>query len=403
MPDILKPRDAAEVLEAVRWAIAEEKTLEVVGRGTKRMIGRAAQTDLTLDVSGLSGVTLYEPEELVLSAHAGTPIAEIEKLLAASNQELAFEPVDLGLLLGGKVGQGSLGGVVATNLSGPRRIKAGAVRDHALGVAAVSGRGEAFKAGGRVVKNVTGYDLPRFLTGSWGTLAVATSWTLKVLPAAEDVSTLLVLGLDDGRAGEAMRAVMSTAADVSAAAHFPAKIAARLAVPSLAGAQSVTALRLEGVPPSIAYRGEKLEEMLKPFGALATLSAPESRLFWQAVRDAKPFADGSAHAVWRISTPPTLGPATGAALTALGADIFYDWAGGLIWAEMQDEAPREAEVRAALGNVGHAMLVRASVPARASAASFQPLEPGVAALVKRLKESFDPRGVLNPGRVYAGM
>jgi glycolate oxidase FAD binding subunit len=401
MPDALKPRNDTEVLDAVRWAVAEEKTLEVVGRGTKRMIGRAAQTDLTLDVSGLSGVTLYEPEELVLSAQAGTPIAEIEKLLAASNQELAFEPVDLGPLLGGKAGAGSLGGVVATNLSGPRRIKAGAVRDHALGVAAVSGRGEAFKGGGRVVKNVTGYDLPRFLTGSWGTLAVATSWTLKVLPAAEDVATLFVLGLDDARAGEAMRAVMNTAADVSAAAHFPARIAARLGVPG--GGKSVTALRLEGVPPSIAYRCEKLTEMMKPLGEFATLAAPESRLFWRAVRDAKPFADGSARAVWRISVPPTLGPAVGTALAALGADVFYDWAGGLIWAEMKDDAPREAEVRAALGNVGHAMLVRASVSARASALSFQPLEPGLAALVKRLKESFDPCGILNPGRMYAGM
>lgn len=401
MTDSLKPRDAAEVLEAVRWAVAEEKTLEVVGRGTKRTIGRAAQTDLTLDVSGLSGVTLYEPEELVLSAQAGTPIAEIEKLLAASNQELAFEPVDLGPLLGGKAGEGSLGGVVATNLAGPRRIKAGAVRDHALGVAAVSGRGEAFKAGGRVVKNVTGYDLPRFLTGSWGTLAVATSWTLKVLPAAEDVATLLVLRLDDARAGEAMRAVMNTAADVSAAAHFPAKVAARL-VPAGAG-KSVTALRLEGVPPSIAYRREKLNEMLKPFGALATLGAEDSRALWRAVRDAKPFADASARAVWRISVPPTAGPATGTALAAFGADIFYDWAGGLIWAEMPDDQPREAEVRSALGGQGHALLVRASVANRASMASFEQLEPGVAALVKRLKESFDPRGVLNPGRMYAGM
>ena len=402
MPDALKPRNDTEVLEAVRWALAEEKALEVVGRGTKRLIGRAAQTDLTLDVSGLSGVTLYEPEELVLSAQAGTPIAEIEKLLAASNQELAFEPVDLGPLLGGKAGEGSLGGVVATNLSGPRRIKAGAVRDHALGVAAVSGRGEAFKAGGRVVKNVTGYDLPRFLTGSWGTLAVATSWTLKVLPAAEDLATLVVPGLDASRAGEAMRAAMNTAADVSGAAHFPAKVAARLGGPSFAG-KSVTALRLEGVPPSIAYRRNKLTEMLKPFGAPATLGAAESRTFWQAVRDAKSFADGSARVVWRISVPPTQGPATGTALTALGADIFYDWAGGLIWAEMPDDQPREVEVRAALDTAGHALLVRASVAARASAASFAPLEPGVAALVKRLKEGFDPRGVLNPGRMYAGM
>jgi glycolate oxidase FAD binding subunit len=404
MTDILKPRTESEVLDAVRWAIGEEKTLEVVGHGSKRAVGRAAQTDLTLDVSGISGVTLYEAEELVLSARAGTPISEIEALLAASNQELAFEPIDLGRLLGGAAGRGTLGGVVASNLSGPRRIKAGAVRDHALGVHAVSGRGEAFKAGGRVVKNVTGYDLPRFLAGSWGTLAVATAWTLKVLPAAEDVATLLVLGLDEKRAGEAMRAAMNTASDVSAAAHLPAKVVACVPVAAIANTRaSVTALRLEGVPPSIAYRREKLADLLKPFGALATLSADESRALWRAVRDARPFADGSSRAVWRISVPPSVGPSVGTALAAFGADIFYDWAGGLIWAEMKDAAPREAEVRAALAEQGHALLVRASASARASAASFEPLEPTLGALVRRLKEGFDPKGILNPGRMYAGI
>jgi glycolate oxidase FAD binding subunit len=213
MTDTLKPRDDNEVVEAVAWAAAEAKTLEIVGRGTKRAIGRAAQTDLTLDGSGISGIVLYEPEELVLSAKGGTPLAEIEKQLARNRQELPFEPADLGPLLGGKPEAGTIGGMLAANLSGPRRIKAGSARDHALGMKAVSGRGESFKAGGRVVKNVTGYDLPKLLAGSWGTLAVMTEITLKVLPAAEDVATVLALGLADQQAIEAMNAAIGRGAD----------------------------------------------------------------------------------------------------------------------------------------------------------------------------------------------
>ena len=195
MQDAIKPRDANDVAEAIASAAANEKRLELIGRGSKREIGRATQTDMTLDLSAISGITLYEPEELVLSARAATPVSEIEKALEASQQELAFEPMDYGPLLNKTPGEGTIGGAIAAGLSGPRRIKAGAARDFMLGVAAVSGRGEIFKAGGRVVKNVTGYDLPRMLAGSWGTLAAMTDITLKVLPRAEDCATVLVFGL----------------------------------------------------------------------------------------------------------------------------------------------------------------------------------------------------------------
>src|SRR3984893_12533177 len=210
MADSLEPRDAKEVEQTIGWALAEGKTLELIGRGTKRAIGRAARWCSTLDLSGLSGVTLYEPEELVLSAKAGTPLAEIEALVAASRQELAFEPMDYGMLLGGGSGAGTIGGAIAANLSGPRRIKAGAARDHFLGVTAVSGRGEIFKSGGRVVKNVTGYDLCKLLAGSWGTLAAMTDVTVKTLPRAETERTVLVFGLDDAAAGKLMTAVMGS-------------------------------------------------------------------------------------------------------------------------------------------------------------------------------------------------
>src|SRR3954466_855584 len=220
MTDLLKPRDGQDVEAAVQWALGEGKTLEIVGHGSKRGIGRAAQWDLSLDLSDLSGVTLYEPEELILSAKAGTPIAEIEALLAKNNQELAFEPLDYGPVFGAAPGRGTIGGVLAANVSGPRRIKTGAARDHFLGFTAVSGRGETFKSGGRVVKNVTGYDLCKVLAGSYGTLAAMTEVTIKVLPAAETEATVLIRGLEPARAVEAMTSAMGSACDISGAAHL---------------------------------------------------------------------------------------------------------------------------------------------------------------------------------------
>ena len=398
MTDLLKPRDAADVEAAVQWALAEGKTLEVVGRGTKRGIGRAAQWDLSLDLSGLSGVTLYEPEELVLSAKAGTPLAEIEALLAADNQELAFEPMDYGVLLG-TPGGGTIGGAIAANLSGPRRIKAGAARDHFLGFTAVSGRGETFKSGGRVVKNVTGYDLCKVLAGSWGTLAAMTDVTVKVLPRAETEATLLVLGLDDATAAKAMSAAMGSSNDVSGAAHLSAAVALRLVD---AGGKAATALRLEGVAPSVAHRRAALETLLKPFGAIAYLDDVASKALWKAVRDAAPFAADD-RVVWRISVAPMRGHEIAAA--AGEGTCFYDWAGGLIWLALPPSddggAARVRRATAAVG--GHATLIRAPAAVRASAPVFEPQGAGVAALTRRVKESFDPKGVLNAGRMWAGV
>jgi glycolate oxidase FAD binding subunit len=408
MADVFKPRDAAEVEDAVRAALAAGTKLEVVGRGTKRAIGRAAQWDATLDLSALSGITLCEPEELVLSAKAGTPLAEIEKLVAANNQELAFEPMDYGPLLGGETGAGTIGGAIAANLSGPGRIKAGAARDHFLGLTAVSGRGEIFKSGGRVVKNVTGYDLCKLIAGSWGTLAAMTEITIKTLPKAETEETIIVLKLDDAAAGKAMTAAMGSYGDVSAAAHLPAAVAARFAEVSSAQT-AVTAFRLEGVAPSVAQRRTVLEVLLSPLGSLATLPADASRALWRAIRDVMPFAaNGPAgkREVWRLSTAPTHGAEAARVLVAEGgAEIFYDWAGGLIWAAMpaSDDAGAPL-IRATMASVGgHATLIRAPAAVRAKLDVFTPEAAAVAALTERVRAGFDPQGVLNAGRMWAGV
>jgi glycolate oxidase FAD binding subunit len=406
MPDHIKPRDAREVEAALQWALAEGKALELIGQGSKRAIGRPAQTDITLDLSALSGVTLYEPEELVLSARAGTPLAEIEALVASKGQQLAFEPMDYGPILGGPAGRGTIGGALAANLSGPRRIKAGAARDHLLGFTAVSGRGETFKSGGRVVKNVTGYDLCKLITGSWGTLAAMTEVTVKVLPKPETEATVLVRGLEPAAAVTAMTAAMGSSCDVSGAAHLPAAVATR--IPEIAGlGGAVAALRLEGFAPSVSHRQGVLQTLTRSFGDVAALPEAQSHALWQAVRDVRPFAAVTAQApLWRISTAPDRGAAL-AAVIADNADaqVLFDWAGGLLWVALasSDDAGAASIRRAVAAIGGHATLVRAPDAVRAAIDVFEPQSTGLAALTKRVKESFDPNRVLNPGRMWAGV
>jgi glycolate oxidase FAD binding subunit len=402
--DVLKPRDGKEVEDAIRWAVSNDKALEVAGAGSKRALGRPSQTDITLDLSGLTEVMLYEPAELILSARAGTPLADIEALLDKNNQALAFEPADYGPLLGGAAGQGTLGGAIATNLSGPRRLKAGAARDHFLGVTAVTGRGDTVKSGGRVVKNVTGYDLCKLLAGSYGTLAAMTDITLKVLPKAETEATVLVEGLTDAEACLAMSTALGSPADVSGAAHLPDHIASFF--DGLPKPEAATVLRLEGVAPSVAYRKETLAALMQPFGAVVVLEAADSRALWKSIRDVKPFATEAARKrpLWRLSTAPSQAHRLVDFITP-AAQMFYDWGGGLVWVAMPfEDEPDAASIRATIGELGgHATLVRAPAAVRASVDVFQPEGPAVAALNKRVKDSFDPKGLLNPGRMWAGI
>jgi glycolate oxidase FAD binding subunit len=404
MADTLKPRNGKEVEDVVRWALDNDRPLELAGHGTKHGIGRPSQTDLTVDLSGLSGITLYEPAELVLSARAGTPISEIEVLLDKNSQELAFEPIDYGPLLGVATNNGTLGGAIATNLAGPRRIKSGAARDHFLGVTAVTGRGETIKSGGRVVKNVTGYDLCKLLAGSWGTLGAMTDITIKVLPKAETEATVLIEGLDDAHACAAMTASMSSSCDVSGAAHLPDHVASWFEnVPQSAAS---TVLRLEGFAPSVTHRKKTLAAQMKSFGPVTLLDEKDSRDLWRSIRNVKPFAAGAARArpLWRISVAPSRGHEIAAAITP-AAQMFYDWAGGLLWVAMplenEPDAPAIRRAVAAIG--GHATLIRAPAAVRASVDVFAPEQPALRALAKRVKESFDPKGILNPGRMWAGV
>ena len=411
-----KPDTAAQAADAVRWALSEGTPLDVAGSGSKRGLGRPIQTAYTLDLSGLSGVVAYEAEELVLTAGAGTPMAEILPMLAERRQQLAFEPQDLGPLFGQPEGQGTLGGVVASGLAGPRRISAGSARDHTLGIEGVNGRGELYKGGGKVVKNVTGYDVPKLMAGSFGTLTALTELTVKVLPAPEDSRTLLLAGREDAGAVAALTAALQSPYEVSGAAHLPAGVAARSHVGAVAGAGgAVTLLRVEGFGPSVAARVAALKEEL---GADAVLDRDESVAVWREVRDVAYFCPAPSPApagevrgggadsrhVWKISVQPSEGPRVAESIRwALDAELYFDWGGGLIWAAVGPAPDSAAAIRGALGTAGHATLVRAPEDVRTAAEVFHPLPDPVMALSRRVKESFDPCGILNPGRMYAGV
>jgi glycolate oxidase FAD binding subunit len=398
----LAARDAGEVADAVAWANAEGKAIALEGAGTKAAIGGPVAADLRLSLAGLSGVVAYEPSELVLTVLPGTPLAEIEALLTQNGQRLAFEPMDHGPLLGGKPGLATLGGIIAAGASGPRRIKAGAARDHVLGFAAVSGRGEAFKAGGKVVKNVTGYDLSKLITGSWGTLAVMTEVTVKVLPAPPRAQTLLIAGAADTLASRAMSAALNAPAEVTAAAHLPASIAARCPIAAIAAAGGpITALRLEGVEPSLEPSALAVAAALGGLEIIDTLQDEDTARLWRWIRDVEAFA-GDARQVWRLSLAPLAGPAAVEAIAReMQVEACYDWAGGLVWLACDDHLAAGPVVRGAIARLGgHATLIRASEASRRAIGAFQPEPPALAALSRRVKAAFDPKGVLNPGRLW---
>lgn len=405
--ETLKVRDSKDVEEVVRAAVAGEQPLEVVGHGSKRAIGHPMATNAVLDVSVLNAVSSYEPNELIITVEAGAPLADVQSLIDAKNQQFAFEPMDTSVLLG-SAGAGTIGGMIGAGLAGPRRIKAGGVRDHLLGAHAVSGFGDSFKTGGRVVKNVTGYDLCKLLTGSWGTLAVMTEVTLKVMPKPEAERTLVLRGLDDVTANRAMTAALGSPFDVSGAAHLPGS-ALRSGTGALAGlaasGQPVTLVRLEGISASAAHRAASLSQTLSSYGTVDSLADDASVAIWSALRDVVPFAANGALGawpVWRIVCPPATGGALGQALSRLtGGDVIYDWGGGLIWAAVPQGADAQATlIRSQVEAIGgHATLIRATEEVRRAVDVFQPQPAGLAALGERVRASFDPRSVLNRGRM----
>jgi len=377
------PACEQDVADAVADALREGDRLAIAGGGSKAGIGSPVAAR-TLPMAGLRGVVDYDPAELVLAVRPGTPLAEVRSLVAGAGQMLAFEPFDHGPIFGSAAGAATIGGVVAAGVSGSQRVSAGAARDHLLGFRAVSGRAEIFAAGARVVKNVTGFDLPKLAAGSWGRLFAMTELTLKVLPAPRETRTLMLTGLPDAAALAAMSRAMGSQADVAAAAHVPA---------GLAGADGATILRVQGFGPSVAARCAMLEGLLAAFGPLATLPDDEADAMWESLRTLAPL--GQDRPIWRVNVAPSR---AGRVVDALGSDAacLFDWAGGLIW--IASDGDGDAIRAAALDAGGHAMLVRADDAARAATPAFHPPTEGVARLEARVRRAFDPSGLFETGR-----
>lgn len=365
---IMRPETEAELAEMIASA---KDPICPRGGGTRGVDLHGA----LLETGGLSGITLYEPGSLTLVVRAGTPVAEVERALAAEGQRLAFEPMDHRGLMGGS-GDPTIGGVVAANVSGPRRVAVGACRDFMLGVRFVDGAGHIVKNGGRVMKNVTGYDLVKLMTGSWGTLGVLTEVSLKVLPEPETAASVLIDELSDAEAVTAMARALGSPFEVSGAAHVPKGF----------DGTPVTMLRIEGFSGSVAYRAEKVAGLF-PDRAVRIESDPDAVAeSWAWIRDVGPLR-GSDGDIWRISCTASEAPDLAARMRA--DDLLYDWGGGLIWVRV----PEGTDLRGRLGRFdGHATLLRGAGQPR-----FHPEPAPIAALSQGLRRKFDPKGILNAG------
>ena len=404
MTEVWRPAADWELKSMIAQHAEARQPVEIVGAGTKRAMGRPIVPATVISLATIRGVTLYEPTELVMSARAGTPVSQIEVELAARGQMLPFEPIDLGPALGTPVGAQTIGSVFATNNSGPRRIAFGSARDHLIGVRGVNGRGELFKSGGRVIKNVTGYDVARGLTNSWGTLAVLTEVTFKVAPLPDDVATLVYRGLPDELAVELMTQAIATPFEPSAVMHLAGGHAGRLRTSIPGGnAAPLTIVRIENFVKSVLYRKDRLKQTLKAYGEPIELDLDQSLQLWGEIRRMA-FLPHSPSMVWRISTSPKAAPALIANIRRhMQLEVTLDWAGGMLWLETPPSADAgAADIRRAVANFGgHATLIRAPAAVRGTVDVFQPLSPGVERLTLGMKQAFDPDGVLNPGRMYA--
>ncbi|HWI85646.1 MAG TPA: FAD-binding protein [Sphingomonas sp.] len=380
--DQMRPGSADELRDCVADAAREGSTLSIRGGGSKALIGAPAAAGVRLlDMSAFAGVVDYDPAELVLTVGAATPLAEVEALVAESGQMLAFEPFDHGPILGLPPGAATIGGVIAAGVAGSQRVSHGGARDHLLGFEAVSGLAQRFVAGARVVKNVTGYDLPKLAAGSWGRLFAMTQLTLKVLPGPRQRLTKLVEGLDFAAAQQAMAAALGSQADVAAAAYLPAR----------AGFPSITAIRIQGFGPSVAARAIMLDRLLAGHAPPRDAPEDEAAAFWRTICDLD-MLDRDLP-LWRINVAPSRGPEI---VAAIEGAWLADWGGGLIWAASAAEAGTVRDAAEAAG--GHATLVRADASTRAAIPAFHPQPPGIAALEVRIRRAFDPAGVFETGR-----
>lgn len=394
MKKLETPKSEAELAEIVKHAYAKNIKLEIKGGGT-RPIGNPVIADKVLSTSKLSNISLYEPGALTIVASAGATLEQVKKLLAKEGQHLPFEPTDFTKLLKTK-GSPTIGSVVTTANSGPRRIQVGAARDALIGVRFVNGEGDIIKNGGRVMKNVTGYDLVKLMAGSYGTLGVLTEVSFKILPKPETAACILIHGLNEPAAISVLAKALGSPFDISGAAHTPAGL----------DGKPVTMIRIEGFEKSVAYRAEQLKILIAPLlpaDAEIVLETKAANIAagWKWVSDVEPFAEKQG-AVWKLSVKPSDGPKLVEKVSnQIDCKALYDWGGGLIWLLVPDaEFASESLIREIVGSFnGHATLIRASEDVRSQVEAFQPEHSTIQNLSEKLRLQLDPKGILNPGKM----
>lgn len=394
----IRPANEAEVCDIIRAAFAERTTVSICG-GQTRYGHREYDDGIKIRTCGISGIVDYKPAEMVMTVKAGTPVDEVTAALAANNQMMAFEPPDHRVVTG-RIGQSTIGGAFATNASGPRRFVAGAARDSLLGVTFVNGRGELVRAGGRVMKNVTGLDLVKLLAGSHGELGILTEVTFRVLPLPPSSATVVVSGMSAKAATHAMAKAMSLTVEVTGAAHLPDHLVRKISSAVLPSG-SATLFRLEGLPASVVVRLGMLSRVMSDVGHISILEDDASKSVWDIIRDARLVADATRQTIWRVSVAPSCGYKIIDSLQDIGGiDAFCDWQGGLVWIGMP-EVPYADRLRHEIKSLGggHATLMRVSARERSGTAVFEPQSAAVAALSSRVKLSLDPAGILCPGKM----
>ena len=384
MSGIIRPLREDELVDAIADAARSGARLAIAGGGSKRAVGCPSPAANMLDMTGFAGIVDYDPAELVLTVRPGTTLTEVQALVAERGQMLAFEPFDHGPIFGDGAGRATIGGVVAAGVAGSQRVSSGSARDHLLGFRAVSGQAKPFVAGAKVVKNVTGYDLPKLAAGSWGRLFAMTELTLKVLPRPRATATLAIHGLDPEQAVAAMSRAMGSQAELAAAAHFPA---------DLAGGSAMTLLRVQGFESSVAARCTMLDHLFDGQARLERVALADR--LWDSVRSLEPL--GPELPLWRVNVPPSGGCGVVTRLCRLGLEKWlFDWAGGLVWLGYDGDPQDVREAAAEAG--GHATLVRAPEAMRAAVPAFHPQSPGIVALEARVRRAFDPLAVFETGR-----
>jgi len=401
---IFKPKTLEEISTIVKECYKKNIPLEISGLKSKKNIGRNFQAEKTLDLSNYSGVIEYKPEELYIKVKAGTPLAEIKSKLDKYNQQLAFEPVDFGLLFSGNKNGGTIGGVISCNFAGPRRFKVGSARDHVLGFQGINGKGEIIKSGGTVVKNVTGYDLSKIITGSFGTLVVLTEISIKVLPKSISNKTLVIDNPHLKKALEYLSLALSSSSDPSGGVFYPEYFRKQFTLNDLTTEGPITAIRVEGPNDSVNYRIKKLcKELNVKNDEIEILELEQSNIFWEKTRSLQVFSQMKNNLL-RIAVPSSETLEVMNKIKAYDIKYFIDWGGSLIWLQIDEiNSKILKDLKEIVSHaLGYVTVIKIEENLKASIDVFT-IDPIKYKMTEKIKKSFDPKRILNPGKMYSGI